>query len=68
MAGLTSHRKPRKFAVVRERWWLPIRVLVFLAGVAAVVNCGVETWKSTSVTTARQDDTAFDKRDRVRAQ
>ena len=33
-------------AVVREeRWWLPIRVLVFLAGVAAVVDCGVETWK-----------------------
>ncbi|MFH9861955.1 hypothetical protein [Streptomyces sp. NPDC017202] len=33
------------FAVVRERWWLPLRVLVFLGGVAAVVDCGVETWK-----------------------
>ncbi|MDX3573013.1 hypothetical protein, partial [Streptomyces sp. ID05-47C] len=32
--------------VVREeRWWLPNRVLVFLAGVAAVADCAVETWK-----------------------
>ncbi|MGA5423951.1 hypothetical protein [Streptomyces lavendulocolor] len=32
-------------AVARERWWLPLRVLVLLAGVAGLVMCGVETWR-----------------------
>ncbi|WP_406730126.1 hypothetical protein [Streptomyces sp. NBC_01794] len=32
-------------AFVRERWWLPWRLVVFLAGIGAVVGCGVETWK-----------------------
>ncbi|MFD5266324.1 hypothetical protein [Streptomyces sp. NPDC058335] len=32
-------------ASVREGWWLPLRVLLFLAGVTAVAECGVETWK-----------------------
>ncbi|MFJ4693016.1 hypothetical protein [Streptomyces sp. NPDC088766] len=30
-------------AVAREGWWLPPRVLMFLGGVAMVVDCGVET-------------------------
>ncbi|GGU32112.1 hypothetical protein [Streptomyces lavendofoliae] len=32
-------------AVAREHWWLPLRVLVLLAGAAGVVACGAETWK-----------------------
>jgi hypothetical protein len=33
------------YAFARERWWLPWRVMVILAGIGAVVGCGVETWK-----------------------
>ncbi|MGA4958449.1 hypothetical protein [Streptomyces lavendulocolor] len=32
-------------AVAREHWWLPLRVVVLLAGVAGLVMCGVETWR-----------------------
>ncbi|OKJ99499.1 hypothetical protein AMK26_26040 [Streptomyces sp. CB03234] len=32
-------------AVAREHWWLPLRVLVLLAGALGVVACGVETWR-----------------------
>ncbi|WP_406002883.1 hypothetical protein [Streptomyces sp. NBC_00829] len=33
------------YAVARERWWLPWRLMVLLAGIGAVVGCGVETWE-----------------------
>ncbi|MFI2352923.1 hypothetical protein ACH492_39305 [Streptomyces sp. NPDC019443] len=33
------------YALARERWWLPLRVLALLVGIGLVLECGVETWK-----------------------
>ncbi|MGW4825601.1 hypothetical protein ACWEP4_43790 [Streptomyces sp. NPDC004227] len=32
-------------ALAREHWWPPLRLLLLLAGIGAVVGCGIETWK-----------------------
>lgn len=32
-------------ALMREHWWPPLRLLLLLAGIGALVGCGIETWK-----------------------
>ncbi|MEU9984068.1 hypothetical protein [Streptomyces sp. NPDC050856] len=34
-------------AVAREHWWPPLRVLLLLAGCAAVLGCARQTWQLT---------------------